>query len=126
MSRLKLGTGANGPWENRTALVLERHPNPAIAGAWLNNTYSVQLFQHPTHPGIDHLCVRRHDEGTDIPWADMQRLKDRIADNGPERWGVEVFPPLPKLIDNCNLRHIWIMPLGYIPPVDISTGDIRV
>lgn len=121
---MKLGAGADGPWENRSEAIDRLHPNPAAVGGWLNDTYSVQLFQHPTHPSIDHLCVRRHDEGTEIPWADLQRIKDRLADDGPERWGVEVFPPAEALIDNHNLRHVWVMPIGWSPPVDMR--EVRV
>lgn len=118
----RLGEGADGPWESRHALIRERHGNPACVGGWLNQTYSVQLFQHPNKPGIDHLCVRRHDEGTDIPWTDLQRIKDRLIDR--ERYAIEVFPPAERLIDNYNLRHLWVMPLGWTPPVDLS--EVRV
>lgn len=121
---MRLGRGTEGPWENRHALIKAEHPNPAAVGGWLNSTYSVQHFQHPTHPGIDHLCVMRHDGGTDIPWPHMQRIKCRLAPEGVVRWGVEVFPPQLEVVDNCNLRHIWVMPLGWEPPVDLH--DVRV
>lgn len=123
-STFKLGDGAEGPWENREQLILERHRNPACVNGWLNKTYSVQHFQHPTHPGIDHLCVRRHDQGTEIPWTDMQRIKDRLAPEGKERWAIEVFPPSLAVVDNCNLRHIWVMPVGWRPPIDMR--EVRV
>jgi hypothetical protein len=77
------------------------------------------LFRHPNKPGIDHLCVRRHDALTEIPWSDLQRIKDRLAPDGPDRWAVEVFPPIGALIDNRNLRHVWVMPVGWVPPVDL-------
>lgn len=121
---MKLGTGAEGPWENREAMVLAIHPNPAAAGGWLNGTYAVQLFRHPTHPGVDHLCVLRQDQGTEIPWTDMQRIKDRLLSDGSDRWGIEVFPPTLAIVDNCNLRHIWVMPLDWRPPVDLR--EVRV
>ena len=114
-----LGVGGEGPWENRCHLVRGNHPNPACVGGWLNSTYSVQWFQHPNRPGIDHLCVRRHDDGTEVPWADLQAIKDRLAPDGQLRWAVEVFPPRLGLIDNCNLRHVWVMPKGWTPPVDL-------
>lgn len=123
-TRIKLGTGAEGPWENREALIRNRHPNPAAVGGWLNETYAVQLFRHPTHPAIDHLCVSRHDKGTEIPWTDMQRIKDRLAVDGRDRWGIEAFPPALAVVDNCNLRHIWVMPVGWAPPADLR--DVRV
>jgi hypothetical protein len=115
----RLGTGGSGPWENRHTAVRELHPNPAAVGGWLNATYSVQLYRHPTHPGADHLLVRRHDEGTEIPWADLQAIKDRLATDGQLRWAVEVFPHRQALVDNCNLRHVWVMPKGWTPPVDL-------
>ncbi len=117
MSGLGVGGGARG----RTAATwcAATIPNPACVGGWLNSTYSVQWFQHPNRPGIDHLCVRRHDDGTEVPWADLQAIKDRLAPDGQLRWAVEVFPPRLGLIDNCNLRHVWVMPKGWTPPVDL-------
>ena len=122
----QLGEGGAGPWENRHTLVAEAHPNPAAIGGWLNQTYSVQWFQHPTKPGIDHLCVRRHDDGTDISWPDLQAIKDRLVLDGQFRWAVEVFPPRLSVIDNHNLRHLWVMPVGWAPPVDMNEPEIRV
>lgn len=119
-----LGRGADGPWENRSQLVRAQHPNPAAIGGWLNADYSIQLFQHPTHPGIDHLCVKRHDGGTDIPWPHMQAIKDRLLPDGQLRWAVEAFPPRLAVVDNCNLRHLWVMPAGWLPPVDLR--EVRV
>lgn len=118
-----LGHGAHGPWENRTHTVLAAHPNPAAVAAWLNQTYAVQLFQHPTHPGIDHLCVNRHDERTEIPWPDLQAIKDRLLRDGQLRWALEIFPPRLGVIDNCNLRHLWVMPSDWTPPIDLR--DVR-
>ena len=117
-------TAAAGPWENRSQLIRDRHPNPAAVGGWLNETYSVQLFQHPAYPGVDHLCVRRHDEGTDIPWTDLQAIKDRMLRDGQFRWALEVFPPKTAVVDNCNLRHVWVLPPGQAAPVDLR--DVRV
>jgi hypothetical protein len=89
---------------------------PVVAG-WLNETYSVQQLEHPTHPGICHLLIKRHDNGTEFPWRDLQKVKDRFG--GQDRWAVEMFPPLAAVVDNKNLRHIWVMPAGYVPPIDL-------
>lgn len=117
-----LGTGADSPWVNRRDYVDQWRSDgvmgyPAV-DAWINATYSVQLIHHPSHPGIDHLLVRRHDEGLAFPWADLQRIKDRFV--GRERWGLEYFPPAADVIDNANLRHLWVMPAGWEPPIQIS------
>src|SRR4051794_25933283 len=114
----ELGVGAAGPWENRSTLIRAQHPNPAAVGGWLNATYAVQLFQHPNKTGIDHLCVQRHDGGTEISWPDLQAIKDRLLADGQFRWAVEVFPPKLLVVDNCNLRHLWVMPRVWQPPVD--------
>jgi hypothetical protein len=119
-----LGCGGDGPWENRTALVLPRHPNPAARGMWLNQTYAVQLFNHPGYPGVDHLCVQRHDEGTDFRWPHLQAIKDRLLPDGQFRWAIECFPPKVAVMDNCPLRHLWVMPRGWVAPVDLR--EVRV
>jgi hypothetical protein len=118
-----LGHGGDGPWENRSHLALqwyrEGRINYPVTAAWVNATYSVQLLQHDTHPGIDHLLVRRHDEGIDLPWSDLQKIKDRLGPAGQLRWAIEVYPARLALVDNHNLRHIWVMPEGWLPPVDL-------
>jgi hypothetical protein len=117
----ELGIGGSGPWENRTHTLLqaraaERIHYPVV-GAWLNQTYSVQKIEHETHPGIVHLLLRRHNDGTEFPWRDLQKIKDRFG--GQDRWAVEMFPPLAAVVDNHNLRHLWVMPAGYVPPIDL-------
>lgn len=113
-----------GPWENRTAAVRLARAAGAVSypieAAWLNATFSVQLLRHDTHPGIDHLLVRRHDDGTDIGWADLQAIKDRLLDDGQARWAYEAFPPKLEVIDNQNLRHLWVMPVGWQPPITLA------
>lgn len=118
-----LGEGAQGPWENRGQLARAardagRVSYPIVDG-WLNQTYSVQHLKHDTHPGVDHLIVKRQDDGTDIPWPEMQAIKDRLLKDGQTRWAIEVFPPRQAIVDNFNLRHIWVMPPAWIPPVDL-------
>ena len=71
-------------------------------------TYSVQIFEKGY---ITHLIVRRHDEGRDFPWRTLQYIKTRFC--GPERVGVEVFPAESKLVDDANLRHLWVYPAGH-------------
>lgn len=118
-----LGRGGNGPWENRTHIVLAAHDADAIhypvVKAWVNAELSVQLLAHGSHPGIDHLLVRRHDEGIDISWGWLQAVKDRLLPDGQARWAVEVFPPRDAIVDNANLRHLWVMPRGWVAPVDL-------
>lgn len=118
-----LGAGGEGPWENRSHLASAARAAGLLAypivSAWLNATYSVQLLRHDTHPGIDHLVVKRHDDGTNIPWPHLQKIKDRLLPNGQLRWAIEVFPPRLAIVDNCNVRHVWVMPPAWVAPVDL-------
>lgn len=113
-----LGTGGSGPWEDRTQLVLKAHTNPCCVAGHLNQDHSVQRFQYDDYPGIDVLTVRRHDgEAIHPGWAALQKIKDRLAPDGTERWGFELFPPTIEVVDNHNLWHVWVMPRDWRPPI---------
>lgn len=129
---VKLGTGGSGPWENRTHRLGEiPGQNPFIVAGHLNAEHSVQRFQYPEHPGVDLLTVRRHDGGDQHPgWKALQSIKNVLAPDGTERFGFEHFPPARWVIDNYNLWHIWVMPIGWQPGVGIHPeqegGGLRV
>lgn len=118
-----LGKGGEGPWENRTHRIAQHTPSYPVVACWVNADLNVQLLQHPTHPGVDHLLVARNDGGTAIGWRELQALKDRLLPDGQLRWALEVFPPRAAIVDNANLRHVWVMPAGYTPPVDLRDVD---
>lgn len=117
-----------GPWEWRNHLADPRAriyrelpqwvPNRPMTGlkrACLNLVYSVQFFERESEWGcIDHLLLRRHDQGLIFPWADLQRIKDELL--GPERVAVEVFPPQSQLVDDANCRHLWVLPPAFALP----------
>lgn len=125
-----LGQGGSGPWEDRTYVVREQQragtagPFTArVVAGHLNATYSVQRAQHPEHPGIDHLLVRRHDGEPVRSWPDLQRIKDRLAPDGQLRFAIEVYPPRLLVVDNCNLYHLWVMPKGWDPGFGIHDAQ---
>lgn len=126
-ARSELGRGGSGPWEVRSHLLVGvlAEMNPARKAMWLNATYSVQLLAHPPAPDVDHLIVCRHDGGVDFPWADLQAIKDSRIDDGQQRWAIEVFPPRLEVVDNCNLRHLWVMPIGWRPPVSLGMDGVQ-
>lgn len=117
-----------GPWEWRNHLTDPRtrayQEKPIRADyptrmklkrVCLNLVYSVQFFERDSAWGvIDHLLIRRHDGGNDLPWAHAQRIKDELC--GPERVAVEVFPPTSQLVDDANCRHLWVLPEGFQLP----------
>lgn len=116
-----------GPWEWRPQVVDPRNRQvrdgvargivaPAgLTRACLNDVYSVMFLELTTDWGrIDHLMIRRHDTGTDVPWADKQRIKDELL--GPERVAIEVYPARGDLVDQAPIYHLWILPKGFELP----------
>lgn len=113
---MKLGTGADSPWEDCTlspVMVAQREANPTIVAAHRNLTYVVHRRQYPELEGFDLLTVKRQDETDQHPgWKHLQSIKDRLAPDGTERFGIEVFPPRRFVVDNYDLWHVWVYPVG--------------
>lgn len=61
----------------------------------------------------DHLRVWRRDHKDGIPWDDLQEIKNEVF--GPEATAVEIYPPQPEVVDEVNMRHLWLVPEGYLP-----------
>lgn len=83
------------------------HPD-ALKGCvkcWPNDRYGVQLI---VSNGLHVLMVRRHDEGDDFPWRDLQRIKDELV--GEDREAVQVFPKKSEIVDEADMAHIWLVP----------------
>lgn len=90
---------------------------------WRNNVYSVQVYARTDslHPGqlrALQLAVRRHDGDEVRGWSDLQRIKDEIA--GPDRVAIEIYPPADSVVDNANMRHIFVLPAGTFAPFSIQ------
>lgn len=109
-------------WEGRP----ERPAIPILAfgtlvRALVNARYSVQVYERESELGvITHLALRRHDNGTVIPWSDLQRVKDEVA--GADRLAIEVFPPADQLVDDANMFHLWVLPRGFVLPFGLNGG----
>ena len=43
----------------------------------------------------------------DISWDDLQRLKEEAGYGG--RWAVEIFPAADEVVNEANMRHIWLL-----------------
>jgi len=70
-----------------------------------NSVYAVMIARHRTTWGVvEQAQIRRHDGGTRIPWADLQRIKDDLF--GADRTAAEVFPPRDELVDQANAYHL--------------------
>ena len=68
-----------------------------------------------------HLKVRRSDGKGGITWDELQAIKDEFA--GPEAAAVEVYPAASDLVNEANIRHLWVVPEG-IPIPNIRKRDL--
>jgi hypothetical protein len=68
--------------------------------------------------GVRHLAVSSL-SGIRPSWREMQRIKDSIA--GPDLTAVEVYPPVPEIIDQADMFHIWVLP----GPLPFSLSPVR-
>jgi len=69
------------------------------------------------------LVVRRIDGGMSFPWRDLQRIKDELV--GAERVAVQVHPPANEVVDQANLAHLWVYPVGVSLPFGLGPGQER-
>ena len=64
-----------------------------------------------------HLAVRRLDESDGISWDDLQWIKNEIA--GADRVAVELYPEASEVMDQANMRHPFVLPVGVAAPFTI-------
>lgn len=105
-------------------------PSPKICGrgsGWCNElnlalidstkNYCVLIRKVQTDWGeVEHACMRNKD-GSDIPWAEKQRIKNELF--GPDITAIEVFPAESNLVDEANMYHLWVLPQGYKLPFSL-------
>jgi hypothetical protein len=93
-------------------------PNDRISRVWRSRGFLVQGYAEPA-PVVIRLSVLRAalDSGggwqQDITWEELQRLK-REAGYGDFE-AVEVFPRECDVVNVANIRHLWILPGGFLP-----------
>lgn len=78
-----------------------------IQEAFSNGLYSVLVRAAPD--GVIHMAIGTI-RGIEPPWRDLQRLKDELF--GPERIALSVCPPRSRLIDEADMYHLWVLPVG--------------
>lgn len=92
--------------------------NPRVSAVYRSREFLVQLYREPS-PVIVRLSILRTGlkaDGSwkeDITWEELQRLK-REAGFG-DLDAVEVFPPDADVVNVANLRHLWVLPTGFLP-----------
>lgn len=64
--------------------------------------------------GDNHLRICRIDgEPVSCSWDVLQAIKDEVL--GPEACAVEMFPPADEIVDEANIRHLWIVDVNSVP-----------
>jgi hypothetical protein len=62
-------------------------------------------------PGIGHvlhLRVLRYDDRDGITWDELQAVKNWRL--GHEVRAIEIFPPESEMVNQANVRHLWVIP----------------
>lgn len=121
-STKQLARIAEQPWQRfeRRSVDGARHD---VYAAFVNNRYSVQVSVESCAWGtVHHLWIRRHDAAPVRSWADVQRIKREILSDGDARIGVEVYPRDADIVDQANIYHLWVLPLGFELPFGLHDG----
>lgn len=80
--------------------------------------YAVQIRDVETEWGIVQHAAIRNVGNTDIPWVEKQRIKNEIF--GLDTTAIEVFPAQSELVDEANMYHLWILPIGMKLPFTLK------
>lgn len=113
-----------GTWEWRDLPYRDDTPTGerwVMRGA-LNGIYSVMFSEWPLPAGAvaTHLWIRRHDSGVEFPWTHLQRIKDELGYS--DQHAIEIFPPKDQIVDQANMRHLWVFPPGMGLAFTLSPG----
>ncbi len=104
------------PHREGVAIELEEHET-----YWKNSFYTVvKKLIEGKEDGPIHLSIRHNERKAVRDWRHFQRIKNELA--GPEREGIEVFPPESQLVDTANQYHLFIYPEGMSNPFTWDQG----
>lgn len=98
--------------EDSHALLLERAPAQHDL-----EDYFWEVLSTPTPIGpVTHVRVRRRDGAPIVgDWDLMQSIKDAAL--GRHVTAIEVYPAADSLVNEANIRHLWVLPPETIPPL---------
>lgn len=123
IERRGMASGVWPPWVRST------FPKGSVGHGWcaeigeaISNTVYVALVRYLDNDagGRVHLAIRTP-SNAEPPWRDMQRIKNELFGQG--RFAVQVCPPQDRLIDDADMYHLWIMPVGYEPGFGLHRDD---
>jgi hypothetical protein len=89
------------------------YPQPNLRSVWKNNEFLVQEYDDD---GSKRLTINRinpkESEGElqweeNISWDDLQDIKNSLGYRS--KWMVELYPPQEHVINDANMRHLWLI-----------------
>lgn len=108
-------SGDWGPWQIVPPCEVEhtlyRHHGwiKDVRTVYRNHVFTI--LERADTSGVLHIGIASL-SGIRPTWYEMQRIKDELY--GPEKTGVEIYPPAEDIVDGSDMFHIWILP-GDIP-----------
>jgi hypothetical protein len=76
--------------------------------------YRVQVDMTTCRLGwVMHIKVERVDGNDGIPWDDLQEIKNEVA--GVEHTAIEFYPAESELVNEKNMRHLWVIEDEWLP-----------
>lgn len=101
---------------------------PDMDRCWISDDgYSVTSRLLMTEWGkVEHATIEKRGGMTaggekDIPWKVKQEIKNELF--GGKRTAIEVFPPEDRLVDACDIYHLWIFDKHFGMPFGIHPKD---
>lgn len=81
--------------------------------------------EHVTISKMDNDIEKKlsNDGSLDVPWNVKQEIKDELF--GKDRIAIEVFPEEKRLVDVCDIYHLWVLPKKYKMPFGIHPKDVK-
>lgn len=63
--------------------------------------------------GILHLKVWKEDGSDGITWDELMAVKNEFL--GEEVEAIEIYPPQNEVVNDANIRHLWVVPNLFLP-----------
>lgn len=84
---------------------------------WRSRDYLVQVYSAPEgcvcRLSINRTALTGNGWSEDIPWTELQRLKGECGFG--DAWAVEIYPPDRKVVNVAAMRHIFVVPVEFVP-----------
>lgn len=112
-------------WDWQELPIHQAQDRPAlrhIKRAVRNDLWLVQFYDFASDLGvIDHLMIRSivglgvlNGSGKEPSWQELQRIKNELM--GPDREAVQCYPRAADVIDQADMYHLFVLPLGWPLP----------